>query len=114
MAEELTFKNGEGGIRTRAAGFIPTGRFSKPLNENDNHKQNKDLPKTQTAAYKPAYKNISEIAKNKTQIDTKKISAELAEIVTVWHELPEHIKAAIKALIQTRPTGEKANGNENE
>jgi hypothetical protein len=31
----------------------------------------------------------------------------LAEIVAVWPELPEHIKAAIKALIQTNRTEEK-------
>jgi len=32
---------------------------------------------------------------------------ELAQITTVWPELPEHIKAAIKALVQTHKT-EKA------
>jgi hypothetical protein len=38
---------------------------------------------------------------NQGEIDTKKIPADLAEIVAVWPELPEHIKAAIKALIHT-------------
>jgi hypothetical protein len=32
---------------------------------------------------------------------------DLAEIVAVWPELPEHIKAAIKALIQTHKAEKK-------
>jgi len=40
------------------------------------------------------------------KIDKKKLPADLAEIVTVWPELPGHIKAAIKALIQTHTKGE--------
>ena len=32
---------------------------------------------------------------------------DLAEIVSVWPDLPEHIKAAIKTLVQTHKT-EKA------
>jgi hypothetical protein len=32
---------------------------------------------------------------------------DLAEIIQVWPELPEHIKAAIKALVQTHTKGVK-------
>jgi macrodomain Ter protein organizer (MatP/YcbG family) len=31
----------------------------------------------------------------------------LAEIVAVWHELPEHIKQAIRALVQAHILTEK-------
>ena len=41
------------------------------------------------------------------EIDTPKLPADLAEIVTKWPELPEHIKAAIKALIQTSKPEQK-------
>ena len=41
------------------------------------------------------------------EIDTSNLPAELAEIVAVWQQLPKHIKAAIKALIQTHKSGGK-------
>jgi hypothetical protein len=35
------------------------------------------------------------------EIGTSELPQDLAEIVTVWPELTEYIKAAIKALVQT-------------
>jgi len=80
-------------------------RIRSPLPQDDNTNLTKDLQQDKEGAYKPAYKNISEIAENKTQIDIQKLPTELADIVTIWHKLPEHIKAAIKALIQTHTKG---------
>ena len=34
------------------------------------------------------------------EIDTSELPLDLVEIIAVWPELPEHIKAAIKALVQ--------------
>ncbi len=80
-------------------------RIRSPLPQDDNTNLTKELQQDKEGAYKPAYKNISEIAENKTQIDIQKLPTELAEIVTVWHELPEHIKAAIKTLAETHIQG---------
>jgi len=41
-------------------------------------------------------------SQNPPKIDSSELPADLSEIVLVWPELPEHIKAAIKALIHTR------------
>ncbi len=41
------------------------------------------------------------IAQSQAKIDTSELPLDLAEIVTVWPELPEHIKAAIKALVES-------------
>jgi hypothetical protein len=41
------------------------------------------------------------------EIDTSKLPPDLAEIVAVWPDLPEHIKAAIKALVQTHIVRDK-------
>ncbi len=82
-------------------------RIQYPLPQDDNTNLTKDLQQDKEGAYKPAYKNISETAENKTQIDTRKLPVELAELVTIWHKLPEHIKAAIKALIQPHCKGIK-------
>jgi hypothetical protein len=35
------------------------------------------------------------------QKSSSNLPDDLAEIVTVWPELPKHIKAAIRALVQT-------------
>jgi hypothetical protein len=40
-------------------------------------------------------------SRKQDEIDTSGLPSDLVEIVAVWPELPEHIKAAIKALIQT-------------
>jgi hypothetical protein len=39
-------------------------------------------------------------------INTSELPPDLAEIVAVWPDLPEHIKAAIKALVQTNIQGD--------
>ena len=41
------------------------------------------------------------------KIDTSELPSDLAEIVAVWPELPVHIKAAIKALVQTHKSEKK-------
>ena len=67
------------------------------MTKNDKSYNKKDLQHTQKGAYKPAYKNFPKTAEKQHQ----EIPAELAEIVTIWADLPVHIKAAIKALVQT-------------
>ena len=101
QTKELITKKRDAPGRTRTCNL----RIRSPLPQNDNTNLTKDLQQDKKGAYKPAYKNISETAENKTQIDTRKLPTELAELVTIWHELPEHIKAAIKALAQTHIQG---------
>ncbi len=72
-------------------------RIRNPLPENDNDSESKDLENTETGAYKPAYKENPKMAEN----EADSIPSDLAQIVSVWPGLPEHIKAAIKALVKT-------------
>jgi hypothetical protein len=72
------------------------------LPKNSKSCNDKALHGTQKGAYKPAYKKYQKTAGNQPQ----DIPTELAEIVAVWAELPVHIKAAIKALVQTHIQGD--------
>ena len=72
-------------------------RIKYPLPKNSKSRKNKDLQHAHKGDYKPAYKKSQETAGNQTQ----NMPAELTEIVAAWEELPVHIKAAIKALVQT-------------
>ncbi len=69
-------------------------RIRNPLPENANDNESKDLEHTETGAYKPAYKENPKMAEN----EADSLSPDFAKVVSVWPELPEHIKAAIKAL----------------
>lgn len=51
-------------------------------------------------------------SQKQAKIDTSELPRGLAEIIDAWPELPEHIKAAIKALVQTYIEGKKTNGKE--
>ena len=83
--------NGRWGIRTHDP------LIKSQLLENTNDCQSKDLAQAKTGAYKPAYKQNSKTGQN----EAFEIPSDLAEIVSVWSSLPEHIKQAIKSLTQT-------------
>jgi len=61
----------------------------------------KSLQTLQIVAYKSAYKKHSENGLRETSEKTRQMSPDLAEIVAAWPKLPEHIKAAIRALVST-------------
>ena len=77
-------------------------RIRNPLPENSKSCNVRDLQNTKPSAYKPAYKKIQKTVDGQL-LD---LPADLTEIVAVWPELPEHIKAAIKALVQTHFQGD--------
>ena len=94
--------NGEGGIRTRGTLNRHTGfRNRCPKNVSYNKTKTCETPKEQLTP------QLTQKSSKQGKIDTSDIPSELAEIVAVWPELPEHIKAAIKALIQTHQMEKK-------
>jgi hypothetical protein len=99
--KKRSYKNTPG--RTRTSDL----RIRNPLDENDKPLNINDLTIQESGAYKPAYKNNPKIGSNQDKNDTRNLPTDLAEIVAVWPELSEHIKAAIKALIQIHKAEKK-------
>ncbi|MHC4331320.1 MAG: hypothetical protein ACYSWW_24710 [Planctomycetota bacterium] len=83
-------------------GILYLHRFQCPIPKNYKSSDTKDLRSGQKGAYKPAYKKSEKNAGDQL----RDMPVELAEIVVVWHDLPVHIKAAIKALVQTAIQGD--------
>jgi len=73
------------------------------LPQNDKSLDSKDLKQGETGAYKPAYKKIQKT----TSDSAESLPQDLAEVAVAWPHLPDHIKAAIKALIQTSIQGDR-------
>jgi len=76
------------------------------LSTNHNSLKNKDIQDRQKGAYKPAYKKFQKSPGEQLRDMPQNMPVELAEIVAIWHDLPVHIKAAIKALVQTVVQGD--------
>ena len=82
---------------------IPNLRLRRPSLKKLKHKKTKtcETAKTQLTP------QLTPKSPKQPKIDTSELSPDLPEIVTVWLELPEHIKVAIKALIQTYQSEKK-------
>ncbi|MHC4072568.1 MAG: hypothetical protein ACYTGS_11130 [Planctomycetota bacterium] len=89
--------------KTRPAGLEPA-TFGFEVRDSKNISQ--DNQETCETAKTPLTLQLAPEYQKTDEIDTKKLPSDLAEIVVVWPELPGHIKAAIKALVQTQK-GEK-------
>ena len=77
-----------------------------PLNKNDRGLQDKDLPNTEA----PLDRKTDSKNSNKAENQAQNLPPDLAEIVAVWLELPEHIKQSIKALVQACKVSQSRQG----
>jgi len=76
------------------------------LSKNCKSLEDKEIQIGQKGAYKPAYKKFQKSPEGQFQNMPQNMPVELAQIVTVWHDLPVHIKAAIQALVQIAIQGD--------
>jgi hypothetical protein len=75
----------------------PTHGFSVRCTENTSAEKTKTCEAVETQLTP----QLTPKSQKQSKIDTSELPPDLAEIVTVWPVLPDHIKVAIKALIKT-------------
>ena len=95
--------NGEGGIQTPGTGVYPYDGLANRCTENTSSQNTK----TCETVKEPLTPQWTPKSRKQGEIDTSEQPPDLVEIVTIWAELPAHIKAAIKALVQAYLKGEK-------
>ena len=81
-------------------------KFATVFNERRTKSVSSAKIKTCETSKTPLTPQLTPKSQKQGGIDTQNLPPGLAEIVSVWQELPEHIKAAIKALIQTQKKGD--------
>jgi len=72
-----------------------------PLTSEAKSLQDKHLQKAESGVDRKTDSRMSISAPKTTESHTPSLPPDLAEVVTRWPELPGHIKAAIKALVQS-------------
>ena len=84
-----------------AAGFEPANNgFANRRLE----KITTDKTKTCNISDEQLTPQLTHNSQNQGKIDTPELPSDLTKIVAVWPDLPEHIRAAVEALIQTHNT----------
>jgi len=90
--------------KTRPGGLEPP-TFGFEVRDCKNVSQ--DIKETCETSETPLTPQLTPKSRKQGEIDTSELPSDLAEIVAVWPELPEHIKAAINALVQTHKAEKK-------
>ncbi len=86
------------GIKKPTVGFEPT---TPGLQNQSLENITTDKTKTCETIKEPLTPQLTPKSQKQPKIDTETLPSDLAQIVQLWPELPEHIKAAVKALVDT-------------
>ena len=81
--------------KTRPAGLEPATFGFEVRND-------KNISAEETKAYEPAKEPLTlkrTPKRKKEKFNTSELPPDLAELVTVWSELPEHIKQTIRTIV---------------